>query len=188
MPATLYLTNGRTYTGKLGVRISNFSNSAVRMYLEGEKRPMNFSIMDVKGYELRNTYYELKEVRGGIRIGKEYSFMKKLTKNDSRIHLFENTEKHTTSNGPNQGSYTYYETNYYLQFPREDGDAVWPLSSNKFVPNFEEKMSQMVSDCPSLAQKIARKEEGYFYAQVSLSKEKRPNVLMQIIDDYNRCK
>jgi len=188
MPATLYLTNGRTYTGKLIVRTSNYSNSAVRMYLEDDKKPMNFSIMDVKGYELRNNYYELKEVKGGIRLGREYSFMRRLTKEDSRIHLFENTEKVTTSNGPNQGSYTYYETNYYMQLPGEEGDAVWPLSSTKFVPNFEDKMSKMVSDCPSLARKIANKEEGYFYAQVSLLKEKRANVLMQIIDEYNNCK
>jgi hypothetical protein len=49
-------------------------------------------------------------------------------------------------------------------------------------------MSGMVSDCPSLAQKIAAKESGYFYAQVSLFKEKRAEVLMNIIREYNRCR
>jgi hypothetical protein len=129
----------------------------------------------------------LKEVRGGIRLGKEYSFMKRLTKEDSRIHLYENTEKVTTSSGPNMGSYTYYETQYFLKLPNEEGDAVWPLSSSKFVPNFDEKMSKLVADCPKLAAKIANKEDGYFYAQVSFFKEKRANVLMNIIDEYNSC-
>lgn len=188
MPATLYLTNGKSYRGNLVVHTNKYSASSVKMYTEGDKKAMRFPLTEVKGYDLRNDYYELKEVRGGIRFGKEYSFMKRLTKDNSRIHLFENTTKTTTSNGPNMGSYTYYETQYFLQLPGEEGDAVWPLSSSKFVPNFDEKMSKLVSDCPSLAAKIANKEQGYFYAQVSLSKEKRANVLMNIIDDYNECK
>jgi hypothetical protein len=187
MPATLYLVNGRSYQGKLVVHTNKYSSTAVKMYTEGDKKPMNFSIVDVKGYQFRNDYYELKEVRGGIRLGKEYSFMKRLTKEDSRIHLYENTTKVTTSAGPNMGSYTYYETQYFLKLPNEEGDAVWPLSSAKFVPNFDEKMSKLVADCPALAAKIANKEDGYFYAQVSLFKEKRANVLMNIIDEYNNC-
>jgi hypothetical protein len=188
MPATLYLVNGRSYKGKLVVHTNQYSENSVKLYTEGDKKPMHFSIADVKGYEFRNDYYELKEVRGGIRLGKEYSFMKRLTKDDSRIHLYENTRKVTTSNGPNMGSYTYYETDYYLKLPNEEGDAVWPLSSSKFVPNFDEKMSKLVADCPTLAAKISNKEQGYFYAQVSVFKEKRANVLMNIIDEYNDCR
>lgn len=188
MPATLYLVNGRSYKGKLVVHTNKYSATAVKMYLDGEKKPMNFSIAEVKGYQFRNDYYELKEVRGGIRLGREYSFMKRLTKDGSRIHLYENTTKVTSSNGPNMGSYTYYDTQYFLQLPNEQGDAVWPLSSSKFVPNFDEKMSKLVADCPSLAAKIANKQDGYFYAQVSVFKEKRANVLMNIIDEYNECR
>ena len=188
MPATLYLLNGRSYEGKLVVHTNKYSSTAVKLYQDDDKKPMKFSIADVKGYQFRNDYYELKEVRGGIRLGKEYSFMKRLTKEDSRIHLYENTVKVTTSNGRNMGSYTYYETQYFLKLPNEEGDAVWPLSSSKFVPNFDEKMSKLFPDCPSLAAKIANKEDGYFYAQVSLFKKKRANVLMNIIDEYNSCK
>ncbi len=187
MLATLYLTNGRSYKGKLVVHTNKYSATAVKMYLEGERKPMNFSIAEVKGYQFRNDYYELKEVRGGLRLGKEYSFMKRLTKDDSKIYLYENTTKVTTSNGANMGTYTHYETQYFLKLPHEEGDAVWPLSSSKFVPNFDEKMSKLVADCPPLATKIANKEEGYFYAQVSLFREKRANVLMNIIDEYNEC-
>ena len=187
MPATLDLVNGRSYKGKLVVHTNKYSATAVKMYVDDDKKPMNFSIAEVQGYQFRNDYYELKEVRGGIRIGKDYSFMKRLTKENSRIHLYENTVKVTTSNGPNMGSYTYYETQYFLKLPNEEGDAVWPLSSSKFVHNFDEKMSKLVADCPSLATKSANKEDGYFYAQVSLLKEKRANVLMDIIDEYNNC-
>lgn len=187
LPATLYLANGRTYRGDLIVHTNRFSNSAVKLYMEGDKRPMRFSIHDVKGYELRNVYYELKEVKGGIHLVKEYSFMKRLTSADSRIHLYENLRKVSHPSGKHTSAYTSYETEYYLQLPNEEGDAVWPLTSSKFVPNFDEKMSKLVADCPSLASKIANKEDGHFYAQVSLFKEKRANVLMNIIDEYNRC-
>ena len=112
--------------------------------------------------------------------------MKRLTGEGSRIHLYEDLQKETTTS--NNVTSTKYETQYYMQFPKEDGDEVWPLNSKKFVPNFDEKMSRIVADCPSLAEKIARKENGYFYAQVSLFKERRAEVLLHIIDEYNQCK
>jgi hypothetical protein len=188
LPATLYLTNGRTYQGRLIIHTNRFSNSAVKLYTEGDKRPMRFSIHNVKGYELRNEYYALKEAKGGIHLVKEYSFMKRLTNADSKIHLYENLTKVSHPSGKHTSAYTTYETEYYLQLPNEEGNAAWPLNSSKFVPNFDEKMSKLVAACPSLAAKIANKEEGYFYAQVSLFKEKRTNVLMNIIDEYNACR
>jgi hypothetical protein len=64
---------------------------------------------------------------------------------------------------------------------------VWALNGAKFVPDFHQKVSKLVSDCPTLAAKISNKENGYFYAQVSLFKEKRAGVLLNIIDEYNNC-
>jgi len=48
-------------------------------------------------------------------------------------------------------------------------------------------MSRLLEDCPQLASKISSKEQGYFYAQFTLFKEKRPNVILNIIEDYNQC-
>lgn len=187
MPGTLYLTNGKSFSGEMSISTHNLFGEKMKLYASGDKKPMEFSLMEVQGYDLRRDYYALKEIRGGLQIGKRYSFMKRLTKEGSRIHLYENVEVVTTT-GPNNISNTYYETQYYLQLPGESSDAVWGLGSTKFVPNFDEKMSKLLADCPALARKIADKEEGYFYAQVSLNKEKRANVLMQIIDEYNACK
>src|SRR5215212_6023014 len=183
------LKNGKSVDGKIIINKSSFLSSPVKVYTEGDKKPMQFPLMDVKGYEIRNDYYALKEIRGGISIGHRYSFMKRLTAENSRIQLYENTEKVTTNSGYNNNiSTTSYETEYFMQLPGEEGDAVWSLSSNKFVPNFDEKMSKMVSDCPALSKKIANKEEGYFYRQVTMFKEKRADVLLNIIEEYNRCK
>lgn len=187
VPATVYLVNGRTYHGNLIVHTTRFSGSAVKFYTDGDKKPMRFSIHHVKGYEANNNYYELKELRGGVHLFREYSFMKRLTAANSKIHLYENLKKLTHPSGKHVHAYTTYETEYFLQLPNETGNTVWPLSGAKFVPNFHEKMSKLVADCPSLATKIANKENGYFYAQVSFFKEKRADVLMNIIDEYNNC-
>jgi hypothetical protein len=187
---TLFLTNGKTVEGKLIVSTENTLGSPVKVYVGDEKKPQKFNLQEVEGYEIRNQYYELKEIRGGISFGKRFSFMKRLTPKDSRIHLYENMEEHTnttTSNGVSSSTKNY-ETQYYMQFPSESGDGVWAVNSSKFVPNFDEKMSKLVEDCPALSKKIADKEPGYFYAQVTVFKEKRADVLWNIISEYNKCK
>ncbi len=188
---TLYLTNGRTVEGKLVVNTNNVFGSQVKMFLPGEKKAQQYDLHDVEGYNIRGEYYELKEIKGGISIGKNLSFMKRLTQQDSRIHLYENMEVNNSTNTNRNGTTTTnktYDIQYYMQFPSETGDGVWAANSSKFVPNFEEKMSKLVADCPSLATKISNKENGYFYAQVSVFREKRAEVLWNIITEYNKCK
>jgi hypothetical protein len=187
IPATLHLTNGRSYHGKLIVHTNIYSNSAVKLYTEGDKKPMRFSIHHIKGYELRNNFYELKEIKGGLRLAKEYSFMKRLTKENSRMHLYEHIRKLSHPGGKHTSSYTTYQPEYLLELPGDESGIVWHLNSSKFVPNFNEKMSALIPDCPSLAAKILNKEDGYFYSLASLSKEKRLRVLMNIVEDYNNC-
>jgi hypothetical protein len=187
---TLFLTSGRTVEGKLVVNTGNSFGSPVKVFLPGEKEPQKFNLHEIEGYEIRGQYYELKEIRGGLSLGRSLSFMKKLTPKDSRIHLYENMEEHTNTTTHNGTTSTtkQYDTQYYMQLPSETGDAVWAVNSSKFVPNFDEKMSKLVEDCPALAKKIADKEAGYFYAQVTVFKEKRADVLWNIISEYNKCK
>jgi len=92
------------------------------------------------------------------------------------------------NNNGNTVTSSRVETQYYMSFPNEDNNAAWALNSSKFVPNFDEKMSKLLADCPALARKIADKEPGYFYAQISLFKEKRAAILWEIIKEYNNCK
>lgn len=190
MTGTLFLANGKSVDGKLVIQTGNMFSSDVKIYADGEKEAMKFKLDEVEGYRIRNEYYSLKEKKGGIALGRRLSFMKRLTPENSRIHLFEDVERvsETSRAGGSNATRYRYETEYYMQLPNETGAEVYPLGGSKFVPNFEEKMSRMVSDCPSLSQKIAAKESGYFYAQVSLFKEKRAEVLMNIIEEYNRCR
>lgn len=189
MNGTVYLTNGKTVEGRIIVNAKNLFGGKVKVYEEGDRKPMQFSVHDVKGYSVRGSYFALKEIRTSnpLQFGKNHSFLKRLSPEQSLMHLYEGLEESTSKNSDGS-TRTKFQTQYYLEFPGEKGDAVWALNSSRFVPNFDEKMSRLLNDCPTLARKIAAKENGYFYAQVTVFKEKRADVLMNIIEDYNSCK
>lgn len=178
----LYLQNGKSYTGKLIIETENLFSSPVRLYVDGERKPMQFRLGDVKAYQLRNDLYELKEISEGINFGRQLFFMKRLTPESSRIHLFEFSKKETVNK-----TSVRHEPEFYVQLPQDEPNKVHAANGTVFVPHFEDKMSHLVRDCPSLAQKITDKNPGYFYAQVSLVREKRADVLLRIIEEYNEC-
>jgi hypothetical protein len=179
---TLFLQNGRTYEGKLVIETENLFGRPVKLFVDDDKKPMQFSLNDVKGYAARNAYYELREIREGVSIGRQLYFMRRLTPENSRIHLFEFLKKRTVNK-----TSVRHDPEFYLQLPGEEGMLVYAANGSRFVPHFEEKISRLVSDCPTLSRKIAEKKEGYFYAQVSLLRDKRADVLLQIIREYNQC-
>lgn len=186
---TLYLNNGRTIDGKLTV--DDGYNGRVKIFLPGEKKPQRYDYTEVEGFMIRNEYYELKEIRDGGALSRRYRFhfMKRLTPESSKIHLYEYLDRSTTRTGRNfNRTVSTLEKDYYLQLPAEKGDGVWDISLSKFVPNFDEKMSKIVADCPNLSQKIADKEKGYFYSQLGGSEEKRVDMLWNIISEYNKCR
>lgn len=182
MEGTLYLHNGKSYNGKLIIETENAFSRPVRLYVAGERKPMQFKLADVKAYQLRNDLYELKEIREALSIGRRRYFMKRLTLASSRIHLFEFLKKEG-----NEKTSVRHEPEFYVQLPDDEDNLVHAANGSTFVPHFEEKMSRLVQDCPSLAKKISEKKPGYFYAQVSLVREKRADVLMRIIEEYNKC-
>lgn len=179
---TLYLQNGRSFTGKLVVQTDNFLGSPVKVYTENDKKPMQFRLPTIKGYSINNEQYELKEISEGFSLGRQLFFMRRLTLPNSRLHLYEYLKKETVNK-----TATRYHVEHYLQVPGDDENRVYAATGSRFVPNFDKKMSQVVADCPLLATKIAARQDGYFYAQVSFIKEKRLAVLLQIINEYNNC-
>jgi len=186
---TLYLSDGKTLDGKLSV--DDGWNGVVKVYAPGEKKAQRYNFREVEGYMIRNEYYELKEIKDGGSLSRSYRFhfMKRLTPDNSKIHLYEYIDQETSHTGYRRNrTFTSLEKNYYIQFPAEKGDGVWDIGQSKFVPNFDEKMSKMVDDCPALSQKIANKEKGYFYPQVGGSDEKRVDILWNIISEYNKCR
>ena len=186
---TLYLSNGEEIVGKLSV--DDGWNGVVRINVPGEQKTRRYKFFDVKAYKMRNDYYELKEIKDGNALNRDFRlhFMRRLTPENSRIHLYEYLEQKTSHTGDRRSrTVTSLEKTYYVQLPSEKGDGVWDIGLSRLVPNFDEKMSKIVRDCPSLSQKIADKEKGYFYHQVGPNDEERMDVLWNIIEDYNKCR
>src|SRR5258705_4154753 len=124
---TLFLINGRTVEGTLGVE--DWSGK-VRVLVAGEKRPQRYKLRDVEGYKIRNEYYELKEIRDGASLNRNYRlhFMKRLTPDNSKIHLYEYLDKETSYSGYLRSrAVTSLEKNYYVQLPSDSEDGVWDI-------------------------------------------------------------
>jgi hypothetical protein len=188
---TIYLNDGKELRGQLTSSLLNHfsSNGSISIKPESGKMQQVY-LRDIKGVDVRNNYYEPKLVDMGFGSRDELLFLKRMTKPDSKIGLYELYEQRSNTGYRNGNSYTYYtdEYSYYISFAGNKDGVAWNLEGKHLTPNFEDKMSEVVKDCPSLAEKIQRKEKGYFYAQVSLISEKRIETMMNIIDEYNRCR
>ncbi|HEY0749840.1 MAG TPA: hypothetical protein VGD26_01715, partial [Chitinophagaceae bacterium] len=60
---TLHLTNGKSVDGRLVINREGFSGRTVKIYVDNEKRPMQFNILEVEGYETRGNYFALKQLK-----------------------------------------------------------------------------------------------------------------------------
>lgn len=190
MYGSVHLRDGRVLDGDISVSMENSFSS--RDYIRftprrGGKEKQKIYIEDLDGFELRGSYYEPKNIDEGFMSGDRMLFVKRLTKENSRIHLYE-LHKRRTNNSRYSGTYYTDDYTYYITLPGQERYKAWSIDGKHLVPNFEDKMSDYVKDCPQLAEKIKNKEKGYFYAQISLSGMKRIETILNIIDEYNACR
>ncbi|MEO6583284.1 MAG: hypothetical protein ABIO05_03115 [Ferruginibacter sp.] len=193
---TVYTNDGREIPGQITLNLENYRPSRLEITVlpKDAKQPEKIAITNVKGINIRNDYYEPKLIdMGGFGNTDEFRFVKRMTKEGSRIHMYELYEQVTRQSNSGRyntgaGSYTSSENSYYIVTPAHTRQqAAWSLDGRRLTPNFEDKMSEIVKDCPALAAKIKQKEKGYFYAQISLIDSKRIETMLTIIDEYNKC-
>ncbi len=191
---TVFTNDGKEIPGQVTLNLENYRSS--RLYVtvlpRDSRQEQRINITDIKGINIRSDYYEPKLIdMGGFGNTDEFRFVKRLTKEGSRIHLYELYEQRTRQSNSrynNAGSYQTPEYSYYITTPGHTRQqAAWNIEGRRLTPNFEDKMSEIVKDCPALAQKIKAKQKGYFYAQVSLIDSKRIETMMGIIEEYNQC-
>jgi hypothetical protein len=183
---SILLKDGKEISGPISSSLENYrSGDYISFKDPNGKEGQKILIKDIKGINVRNNYYEPKLIDMSFGPDKML-FVKKMTRNDSKINLYELYERKTNNSG---NGHTYYTDSYtyYVNFPGHPEYEAWNIEGRHLTPNFEDKMSELVKDCPALAEKIKRKEKGYFYAQVSLSSQKRIETIMGIADEYNKC-
>lgn len=152
---------------------------------DGKTGAENIQVGDIIGYSIDSSYYALKRLYFATTTSDptaQLLFVKRLTREDSRIQLYELYES-GRGNATGESKYTYF-----ISLPGSGQYETINTRSSKLVPDFDLKMSAMVSDCPSLADKIRARQDGYFFSLVHFNQFKVKEVLTRIIDEYNGCK
>ena len=174
-------------TGVINI-LHEYSNSPHLSYSQyiqfdpvGKDSFKRIDINEIAGYWFESTYYALKKL--DIHMDGIYRllFVKRLTVENSRIQLYELYE---SGNANDVGNFDYY---YFLSYPSCGPLDAINTRSSLLIPSFEEKMSVLVEDCPGLAEKILAKDKGYFIPAASFNIKKHPDVLLRIINEYNKC-
>ena len=189
----VFLIDGSEIDGRLTVQFETGHDAdkyiKVVTNANAEKKIL---ITDIKYYTCNNEFYFPKQINlEAYQIpnwNKIYTpdvnnilFLKRLTNDSAKLQLFELFKSRTkTSDGVD-------EHDYYISFKDENRFMTWSIRGTKFFPNFEERMSAIVSDCPLLAEKIKQKVNGYAVRQVSVDAKKN-EVMKRIVEEYNACK
>ena len=183
-PATLYLKNGNVFNGKLEIRsFDEFSSVQKITFSEGNtNRYQWFYPKDIEGIYVNGAKYSLELIQAMEMWNKSaYKFLKNITPNQGKMQIFEDeyTEKNSFGN-------IEKVTKLYIKLPSYE--EVFDAQSDRFVPNFNEKVSRYLSDCPSVSSRILNKEKEFSYAFVNQGEVQRKQVWMNIVFEYNQCK
>ena len=178
--------DGTEVLGDVSFRSFGGSQSAVTIVPSGSNEKLRIPLTDIGRMEIRGVDYVPGRIDDG---GARLVFLKPISRPDSKLKLYEYYEQERRTDRNYRGdTYTRKEDkfSYYLEVPGHRlQETLWDLSGRRLVPNFDEKMSAVVKDCPALAEKIRNKDKGYFYAQISA--RDRVEVMQRIINEYNRC-
>lgn len=183
----LFLRNQTTIEGEINISLENYSSLHVdfepfiQIVPEGKNAEENIKLVDITGYSMGPDYYALKKIDLYMNNVYNLLFVKRLTGENSKIQLYELYE----SGRGNYSGETKYS--YYLSLPSSGPLETMNTRSSSLIPFFDQKMSEMVSDCPTLASKIKSKEKGYFIPLASFNIKTYPEVLLKIINEYNNC-
>ncbi|MBL7709151.1 MAG: hypothetical protein JNJ86_08755 [Chitinophagaceae bacterium] len=190
---SVHLTDGTVIIGKLSIQFESGQNSDKYVKLLGaENTERKILISDILYYQHKNDYYYPKTINlEAYEIpfrDKVYTpnlnnllFVKRLTAAGAKMELYELFRSRSSST---DGTDQY---DYYISFPGDNRLLAWNIRGPGFFPNFEEKMSKLVADCPVLAEKIKNKSGGYSVRQISVD-VKKIEVIRKVVEEYNSCK
>jgi hypothetical protein len=184
-PASLTLSNGQTLTGKIQIRtFDSYSTISNIAFAEGvSKAYKTYYLNEIDFLFFNGSNYSVKNLKGNeMWGGNALQFIKELTPANGKIQLFE----HETISKGTDGK-ELKETQLFVQLPGNHRD-VYNAQSEKFIPNFDEKVAKYISSCPAVAGKIKAKDKDFFYAFVNQGALKRKQVWMNIINEFNNCK
>jgi hypothetical protein len=193
MKGVLVLRDSTTLTGEITIPFEDDYNTYLNSadYIESPRfikiKLTNKSIADtialsyIKGYYMDSAFYPLKRVYLFVDQKEHLLFVKRLTDEHSRIQLY---VLHQTGKSNPTGEET---DDYFISVPASGPYETINTRTSKIIPDFDIKMSAIVEDCPTLANKIRDRVQGYFIPFVTVNRYKHKEVLTKIINEYNKC-
>lgn len=178
----IYLTDGSERKGALTIQLETGRDAKGYINLTDEKREHKIRIDSILCYKTGGHSYYLKKLDVLLNDNLQLLFVKRLTSDSSRVHLYELHQQRSQSA---DGREYYY---YFISFPGYDRLNAQNVAGKNFLPKFNEKVSMMFTDCMNVATRIRNEERGYFLPLYTLSNQKKVKVWKNIIEAYNQCK
>ena len=185
--ATVYLNDGTEKKGELTIQLETefINENSVTLFDKGTKQTEKIPVKTIDHYKIKNSYYFLKELDMNLNGVHQFLFVKRLTNENSRIQLYELQQRYKSTETGEERKL------YFISLPASGKYEALNIYSKQLSHDFEYKMSEIVKDCPSLADKIRTKTKDYYIpAAPSLlfPESKRIEVYKTIIEEYNKCK
>ncbi len=187
----IYLLNDNILEGNISIGLDGSwgNKSYVEILEKGRKKNTKVMVEDINEVYVRNNYYQPKIIDTGIFGGEIIRFLKRITKSDSKIQLFEYHTQSTVNSGfgPRSGSYNQDNFIYYVSLPFHSRYECYNINGEDIVPDMERKVSKFFDECPKLAKKIKNKDDGFYYSFFTGSSDKKINIWTNIIEEYDKC-
>ncbi|MBS1732055.1 MAG: hypothetical protein JST02_02050 [Bacteroidetes bacterium] len=180
--AMLYMQNGSKKEGNITVLFETGHTAKEFIEFTSNNLKEKIPIDSIRCYQIKNNFYYPRILDYELNGSENLLFVKRLSNDSSLIHLFELYVRNPANSASPE---TYY---YFLSFPKQDSTRPINIASKKIMPNFDEKMSTLVEDCPQLAYKVKTKAKGYFLPQISFGNTRKTEILLRIINEYNSCR
>lgn len=182
MQGTMYMQNGEIRKGLITVSLEHDlpSDNFIDLIPENDTVPTKINFADIKYYTIGNDTYVPKIVDLFLKGDYHYLFLKRLTTANDKMQFYELDQKYKSNDAGEETSY------YFISFPNFSRYEAIDINSIKLIPEFDIKMSNYLSDCPAIAEKIKTKQQGYYYTFMSL-RDKKLEVIKRIVKEYNEC-
>jgi hypothetical protein len=185
--ATVYLNDGTKKEGELTIQLeTQFTNeNSVTLFNKETKQTEKIPMRAIDHYQVKDNYYFLKEIDMDLNGVSHLLFVKRLTGENSRMQLYELQQRYkSTETGEDRKL-------YFVSLPTSGPYEAINIYSKQLTRDFEYKMSEILKDCSSLADKIKTKTKGYYIPSAPslvFPESKRIEVYKRIIEEYNNCK
>ena len=185
--ATVYLNDGTEKEGELTVQLETefTSENSVTLFDKEKKQTEKIPVKAINYYKIKDNYYFLKDIDLDLNGVSHLLFVKRLTGENSRIQLYELQQRYKSTETGEERKL------YFISLPASGKYEALNIYSKQLTHEFEYKMSEIVKDCSSLADKIRTKSKGYYIPSAPsllFPESKRIEVYKKIIEEYNTCK